>query len=172
MTLLLIVKFEDVDYRIPSMRLLLEVGQVENTFTLDDFKAMEEYLLDFYEWKISHPTPIHFIDFYLHVSALGENYYSFDYKTFQQLAYQLLGLSLQGNHSYYIRANFNCSVTDTNFVLFKSSLVAAVAVLAARALLGIHPHWTDQMTCITGYCFEELQVVATTMMQLFYHHYQ
>ena len=96
----LTVKFEDVDYRIPSMRLLLEVGQVENTFTLEDFMAMEEYLLDFYEWKISHPTPIHFIDFYLHVSALGENYYSFDYKTFQQLAYQLLGLSLQGNHSY------------------------------------------------------------------------
>ena len=101
------MKFEDVDYRIPSMRLLLEVGQVENTFTLDDFRAMEEYLLDFYEWKISHPTPIHFIDFYLHVSALGENYYSFDYKTFQQLAYQLLGLSLQGNHSHYIGNLFN-----------------------------------------------------------------
>ena len=82
------------------MRLLLEVGQVNNMFTLEDFKAMEQYLLDFYEWKISHPTPIHFIDFYLHVSALGENYYSFDYKTFQQLAYQLLGLSLQGNHGY------------------------------------------------------------------------
>ena len=156
------------------MRLLLEVGQVENTFTLEDFKAMEEYLLDFYEWKISHPTPIHFIDFYLHVAALGENYYSFDYKTFQQLAYQLLGLSLQGNHSY-MGLTFILtlvSITDTNFVLFKSSLVAAAAVLAARALLGIHPHWTDQMTGITGYCFDELQAVATMMMQLFYQYQQ
>ena len=153
------------------MRLLLEVGQVENTFTLEDFKAMEKYLLDFYEWKISHPTPIHFIDFYLHLAALGENYYSFDYKTFQQLAYQLLGLSLQGNHSYIYKGSFYLtlvSITDTNFVLFKSSLVAAAAVLAARALLGIHPLWTNEMTGITGYCFDELQAVATMLMQLFY----
>ena len=63
------------------------------------------------------------------------------------------------------------SITDTNFVLFKSSLVAAAAVLAARALLGIHPHWSDQMTDITGYCIEELQAVATMMMQLFYYHH-
>ena len=64
------------------------------------------------------------------------------------------------------------SITDTNFVLFKSSLVAAAAVLASRALLGIHPHWSDQMTGITGYCFEELQAVATMMMQLFYQYQQ
>ena len=90
------VKFDDVDYHIPSMKSLMIAGQLDKMFTLDDFKEMERYLLGFYEWKISHPTPIHFIDFYLHIAALGENHYSFDYKTFHQLAYDLLGLSLQG----------------------------------------------------------------------------
>ena len=73
------------------------------------------------------------------------------------------------------RVRFNLtpvSIIDTNFVLFQSSLVAAAAVLAARALLGIHPLWTNEMTSITGYCFDELQAVATMLMQLFYHHYQ
>ena len=90
------VKFEDVDYRIPSMKFLLKAGQLDKRFTLNDFEEMEIYLLKFYEWKISHPTAIHFIDFYLHFAALGENHYSFDYKTLQQLAYVLLGLSLKG----------------------------------------------------------------------------
>ena len=79
------------------------------------------------------------------------------------------------NYSHTSRDNFYLtlvSITDTNFILFKPSLVAAAAVMAARAILGMHPHWMDHMTAITGYCFEELQVVATMMMQLFYNYYQ
>ena len=90
------MKFDDVDYLIPSMKSLMKARCLDQTFSLEDFRAMERYLLEFYEWKIFHPTAIHFIDFYLHIAALGENHYSFDYKTFQQLAYGLLGLSLQG----------------------------------------------------------------------------
>ena len=90
------MKFEDVDYDVPSMISVMEAGRLDRSFTLDDFKTMERYLLEFYEWKISHPTPIHFIDFYLHFSALGENFCSFDYKAFHQLSYDLLKLSLQG----------------------------------------------------------------------------
>ena len=40
-----IVKFNDVDYQIPSMWRLLEVEQIDHTFTLEDFKAVEWYLL-------------------------------------------------------------------------------------------------------------------------------
>ena len=69
---------------------------LDKRFTLDDFEEMEIYLLRFYEWKISHPTAIHFIDFYLHFAALGENHYIIAYKIFQDLSYVLLGLSLQG----------------------------------------------------------------------------
>jgi len=166
------VKFEDVDYRIPSMRLLLKIGQLENMFILEDFEAMEEHLLDFYEWKISHPTPIHFIDFYLHVSALGETTTALITRHSSSLPTNCWDcLYKVCNYSHTSRDNFYLtlvSITDTNFILFKPSLVAAAAVMVARAILGIHPHWTDHMTAITGYCFEELQVVAIIMMQLFY----
>jgi len=90
------VKFEDVDYDIPSMTSLMDAGQLDKSFTLDEFKGMERDLLEFYSWKIFYPTPIHFIDFYLHFSALGENLYNFNYMAFHQLSYNLLYLSLQG----------------------------------------------------------------------------
>jgi len=57
-------------------------------------------------------------------------------------------------------------------VLFKPLLVAAAAVLTARSLLGISPHWTDHMTAITGYCYEEVEAVKRMMMKLFYDHQQ
>ena len=57
-------------------------------------------------------------------------------------------------------------------MLFKPSLVAAAAVLTARSLLGISPEWTDHMTAITGYCYEEVEAVTRTMMKLFNGHQQ
>ena len=61
-------------------------------------------------------------------------------------------------------------LADTNFILFKPSLIAAAAVLAARVVLGIQPYWTDEMAAITGYHYEELQPVGTMMIQLHCQH--
>ena len=52
-------------------------------------------------------------------------------------------------------------------MLFKPSLVAAAAVLTARS---ISPHWTDHMTAMAGYCYEEVEAVERMMMKLFYDH--
>lgn len=90
-----LVKFEDVDYAFPSMDTLLKLGGQEQV-ELEEFHQMEIYILTFYEWKISYPTHIHFIDFYILNSIPKDNLSTSD-NTLQQCAYSFLDFSLTGH---------------------------------------------------------------------------
>ena len=58
---------------------------------------MEIYILTFYDWKISYPTHIHFIDFYILNSTTKDNLPTPDNdNTLQQCAYSFLDFTLTG----------------------------------------------------------------------------
>lgn len=90
-----LVKFEDVDYSFQSMTTLLKLGGQEQV-ELEEFHQMEIYILTFYEWKISYPTHIHFIDFYLVNSIPKDDNSTTPDNTLQQCAYSFLDFSLTG----------------------------------------------------------------------------
>ena len=77
------------------MDTLLKLGGQEQV-ELEEFHQMEIYILTFYEWKISYPTHIHFIDFYILSSTPEDNIPTSD-NTLQQCAYSFLDFSLTGN---------------------------------------------------------------------------
>lgn len=78
------------------MDTLLKLGGQEKV-ELEEFHQMEIYILTFYEWKISYPTHVHFIDFYILNSTPKDNNLSTSDNTLQQCAYSFLDFSLTGH---------------------------------------------------------------------------
>lgn len=70
----IIAKFEELDDNLPSIEVLQTAAQFGFTFGTADFykreefHAMELYILKFFNWNISHPTTVHFIDYYIYIS--------------------------------------------------------------------------------------------------------
>lgn len=77
------------------MNTLLKLGGQEQV-ELEEFHQMEIYILTFYEWKISYPTHIHFIDYYILNSIPKDSVPTSD-STLQQCAYSFLDFSLTGH---------------------------------------------------------------------------
>ena len=75
------------------MKTLLKLGGQEEV-ELEDFQQMEIYILTFYEWRVSYPTHIHFIDFYL-LDFTTKN--DSGNTTLHQCAYSFLEFALTGN---------------------------------------------------------------------------
>lgn len=70
-------KLEDKEDQLPSIEQMQHLAQLGNPehHTVDEFQKMELYLLRFFNWSVSHPTPAHYTDYFLtHGDALdGEN---------------------------------------------------------------------------------------------------
>ena len=70
-------KLEDKEDQLPSIEQMQHLAQLGNPehHTVDEFQKMELYLLRFFNWSVSHPTPAHYADYFLtHGDALdGEN---------------------------------------------------------------------------------------------------
>ena len=77
------------------MNTLLKLGGQEQV-ELEEFHQMEIYILTFYDWKISYPTHIHFIDFYILNSISKAASLSTSDNTLQQCAYSFLDFTLTG----------------------------------------------------------------------------
>lgn len=60
-------KFEDKDDQIPTveqMQYFARLGDPDH-YTREEFQKMELYMLRFFDWDVSHPTPAHYADYYL-----------------------------------------------------------------------------------------------------------
>ena len=60
-------KLEDKDDQLPSIEQMQHLAQLGNPehHTMDEFHKMELYLLRFFNWSVSHPTPAHYADYFL-----------------------------------------------------------------------------------------------------------
>ena len=61
-------KFEEADENLPTvecMQHLAKMGHLPDYYTREEFQKMELYLLKFFNWSVSHPSPAHFADYYL-----------------------------------------------------------------------------------------------------------
>lgn len=129
---------------------------------------MEIYILTFYEWKISYPTHVHFIDFYIFNSIPNADLSTSD-NTLQQCAYSFLDFTLTGLRHLFRNKHKQIAkyffVSDNNFIQFVPSQVAAASVLTARTILNLQPNWSATMENLTGYTAEDLQPLSLIMQQ-------
>ena len=145
------------------MNTLLKLGGQEQV-ELEEFHQMEIYILTFYDWKISYPTHVHFIDFYLLNSMPKDNISTPD-NTLQQCAYSFLDFTLTGYPKLINMEAIIRFVSDNNFIQFVPSQVAAASVLTARTILNLQPSWSPTMEHLTGYTAEDLQPLSLIMQQ-------
>ena len=68
-------KFEDKDDQIPTVEQMMYFARMGDPdhYTREEFHKMELYMLRFFDWGVSHPTPAHYADYYLtHGDGLDE----------------------------------------------------------------------------------------------------
>ena len=72
-THIITAKLEDKEDQLPSIEQMQHLARLGNPehYTVDEFQKMELYLLRFFNWSVSHPTPAHYADYFLtHGNAL------------------------------------------------------------------------------------------------------
>ena len=68
-------KFEEHEDRMVCMeqlQIMAQCGENPDIYTKKEFLTMELYLLRFFEWSISHPTAINFVEYFLSVENVEE----------------------------------------------------------------------------------------------------
>ena len=48
-----------------QLQIMAQCGEHPDIYTKDEFLMMELYLLKFFEWSVSHPTAVHFAEYFL-----------------------------------------------------------------------------------------------------------
>ena len=55
-----------------QLQIMAQCGENPDIYTKKEFLTMELYLLRFFEWSISHPTAVNFVEYFLSVKNVEE----------------------------------------------------------------------------------------------------
>ncbi|XP_071948620.1 cyclin-J-like [Antedon mediterranea] len=121
-----------------------------------DYLKMEILLLEFFSWKISIPTAVHFMDYYI-TDAVCDR----DLHAGQPLTSLSDAVTYMKKYTKYF---LDISLQDHVFSSCMPSLVAASCIAASRVCLKLTPTWTTKLRKLTKYSWEHIAPLIETML--------
>nr|XP_054765820.1 cyclin-J-like [Lytechinus pictus] len=150
-----VTKFEEKEVKVVKLTNL--ANQINSDETAKkEFFQMELLLLDFFDWNVSVPTALHFVDYFL-MDSIGPNdlHGGKPLTNFDALIY------LERYAQYFLEI----SLQDHTFSTLQPSLVAAICIAASRICLQLSPTWTNQLKKLTKYSWEQISPFIETMLK-------
>lgn len=157
--LLIAAKFEEPDDCLPTIDMLQYVVQLQdstNSYSRNEFQALELYILKYFKWNISHPGTVHFINYYVQIS-MEDACQDLSQWERNMLESQVLEFS-----NYFMES----ALRDQSFLHYKPSEVAAAIVCVARICSRMGTAWSSKLQEITCYSLEDLQPLASILLRL------
>ncbi|XP_041477285.1 cyclin-J-like [Lytechinus variegatus] len=153
--LLIATKFEEKEVKVVKLTNLANQINTDET-AKKEFFQMELLLLDFFDWNVSVPTALHFVDYFL-MDSIGPNdlHGGKPLTNFDALIY------LERYAQYFLEI----SLQDHTFSTLQPSLVAAICIAASRICLQLSPTWTNQLKKLTKYSWEQISPFIETMLK-------
>lgn len=178
--LLLAAKTEDIDFRIPSLKDLLEFFNVDeftdifrsadrmsNTELSAAFKKfsklyvkLEFHIFKTMDFSLICPTVVSFLTIY-NADLVSEE----DYRN-NSIKFESLG-DLKATTMLRVNEILDIVLSTLDFANAMPSYLAASIIGAARKTLGILPFWTQDIQTITKYTFEEIEHMVIDLIHLF-----
>lgn len=108
-------------------------------------------ILTFWKWDLNFSTCLHFLDYYLSCDILkcAEGLHL---NSLQSFKCQAIGLA-------------NLTLSETIFLYFKSSIIAASCIAAVRIQFRLTPTWPSDMEKMTGYSHLDIDQCLQHMLQ-------
>lgn len=145
--LLISAKYVDIDSNVPRFSHLQLLTNYRNS--LPEYGAMEKMLLTFCNWNLNFTTALNFLEHLLiDVSSCAEGLKPQYFNDFRCEALRLINLSL----------------SETDFVSFKPSIIAASCLAATRIRYRLRPVWTVRLEMLCGYPFIVLSDCVRLLM--------
>lgn len=138
--LLVGAKMEEQEIYIPSLPAL--INATEGIFSIKELQVMETAILDAWQWNVVTVTAMHFVDFYAATSICSHNEGSLD-------------MLVNTSSEIILKA-----IQDGVNFFYRPSIVAAGAVVCARVLLNLEPHWPLRLQTLSGIIPEESEIGA------------
>lgn len=127
---------------------------------------MFQMLLNFWKWDLNYSTSLDFLEHYLSCDLFkcAEGLHTNSLNNFKCQTVYLANLTL----------------SEVNFIFFKSSVIAAACVVVARIQFRLLPTWTNGMEILTGYSYMEIEecvqhlvhLAQITQSECFFNHLQ
>ncbi|KAI9564632.1 putative cyclin-J-like [Daphnia sinensis] len=147
--LLIAAKYVDVDSNVPKFSHLQSLTNHHNS--IHEFSLMEKMLLNFWKWDLNFSTTLDFLEHYLSCDLkCAEGLHSNSLKNLKCQAVYLANLTL----------------SEVNFIYFKSSVIAASCILVARLQFRLLPTWPEGMEILTGYSYLEIDECVQLLIHL------
>lgn len=153
--LLIATKFEEKEVKVVKLTNLANQINADDT-AKKEFFQMELLLLDFFNWNISVPTALHFVDYFL-MDAISPS----DLHAGKPLASFNAVTYLERYAQYFMEI----SLQDHTFSPCQPSLVAAICIAAARICLQLSPTWTHTLKKATKYSWDQISPFIETMLK-------
>lgn len=99
-------------------------------------------LLNFWKWDLNFSTTLHFLEHYLSCDL---------FKCAEEMPLHTLN-----NFKCHTVCLANLTLTEVNFVYFKSSVVASSCIAAARIQFRLTPTWPEELEILTGYSYVDI----------------
>ncbi|CAH0553059.1 unnamed protein product [Brassicogethes aeneus] len=149
--LLLAAKFEESSMNIPKICELN--ADINNRYTIKDYKELELVILKFFHWYIMFPTAAHYTHYYMQAIISHD-----DIKSTGEL--RTLFYNLHDSVTTYL----DYIIDDIHYMQCYSPSKLAATVLSASRLEAGLSGWTDQLQYITDYSNEDFQEPLKLLM--------
>jgi hypothetical protein len=174
--LLVAAKFEEHEDHMVCMEQLQvmaqQYGENPENYTKQEFLTMELYLLKFFEWSVSHPTAVHFAEYFLSVEDMEieeEDPVTSHFTPSATLPCSKLdGSEMRAQVDRLTSCFLEASLRDTSFLQYPHSLIAAAALCASRICLGLPTAWNHKLGALTHYDLSMMSAAVDHMLKLFY----
>mmetsp|Transcript_685 Transcript_685/g.2507 ORF Transcript_685/g.2507 Transcript_685/m.2507 type:complete len:402 (+) Transcript_685:197-1402(+) len=158
---LIAAKFEEREARVPKLEDLVECAQ--GAYSLTSVRRMEVAVLHCLDWRLSHVTCAHFLEYFLatlihRADATGQ-------ETINGAAWTERNLQFFSSFAGYFHSL--CLQDWTLSCSQAPSLVAAGILAAAREHLNVAPLWPPMLEKLTRYSEGEVREVMNTVLRLF-----
>ncbi|PIK52397.1 putative cyclin-J [Apostichopus japonicus] len=154
--LLIATKFEDKEDMVIKLgRFVRRV--INGIISQEEFLMLELEVLEMFQWRVSVPTAVHFIDYFLSIAVPDLE--------------KSKGSVINGKYNapVYIRKYtkyfLDISLQNHSFSFMKPSLLAASCIASSRVCLNLTPTWTRVLQETTSYSWEDISSYIDVMLK-------